>query len=146
MAEWRRAQAEFETSQATFMEEVNQPPQELIFENEVGELAISMAEFPKTRVELCMEETKANVQFKSIPLKSLEETITLKATSHTQSEIKREQNPQRKEFRIEELVAQYMKKEQQRSFPSNLDEKPKKEDVEHKEAITLMWSTRSLKE
>ena len=30
-----------------------------------------------------------------------------------------------------------MKKEQQRSFPTNLDEKPEKEDVEHKEAITL---------
>ena len=34
MAEWRKAQAEFETSQANFMEEVNQPPlEELIFEN-----------------------------------------------------------------------------------------------------------------
>ena len=37
-------------------------------------------------------------------------------------------------------MAQYMKKEQQRSFPSNLDEKLEKEDVEHKEAITLMSS------
>ena len=45
------------------MEEVNQPPQELIFENEGDELAISMAKLPKTRVELCMEEIKANVQF-----------------------------------------------------------------------------------
>ena len=27
MAEWRRFQAEFETSQANFIEEVNQPPQ-----------------------------------------------------------------------------------------------------------------------
>ena len=71
------------------MEEVNQPLQEeLIFENEVDELAISMVELAKTRVELCMEETKANVQFQSIQLKSLEETRTLKATSHTQSEIK----------------------------------------------------------
>ena len=86
MAEWRRAQDEFETSQDNFMEEVNQPPQEeLIFENEVDELAISMAKLAKTRVELCMEETKANVQFQSIPLKRLEETITPKATSHTQS-------------------------------------------------------------
>ena len=34
MAEWRRFQAEFETSQANFMEEVNQPPQKkLTFEN-----------------------------------------------------------------------------------------------------------------
>ena len=44
------------------MEEMNQPPQEeLIFENEVDELAISMAELAKTRAELCMEETNANV-------------------------------------------------------------------------------------
>ena len=94
------AQDEFETSQANIMGEVNQPPQEeLIFENEVDELAISIAELAKTRAELCMEETKANVQFQSIPLKSLEETITPKTTSHTQSVIKIEQHPQRKEYR-----------------------------------------------
>ena len=136
-AEWRRFQAEFEPFQANFMEEVNQPPQEeLIFENEVDELAISMAELAKARAELCMEETKANIQFQSKTLKSLEETITPKATSHTQSEIKIEQRPQRKELSMEELMAQYMK-EQQRSFPTNLDEKSEKEYVDHKEDITL---------
>ena len=135
---WRRFQLECETFQANFMEEVNQPPQEeLIFENEVDELSISMVELAKNRAELCMEEIKASVQFQSIPLKSLEETITPKATSHTQSEIKIEQHPQRKELSIEELMAQYMKKEQQRSFPTNLDEKPEKEDVKHKVDITL---------
>ena len=96
-----------------------------------------MAKLAKTRAELCMEKTKANVQFQSIPLKSLEETITPKATSHTQFEIMIEQHPQRKELNIEELMVQYMKKEQERSFLTNLDEKPKKEDVEHKEDITL---------
>ena len=76
MAEWRRFQVEFETSQSNFMEEVNQPPQEeLIFENEVDEQAISMAKLTKTGVELCMEETKINIQFQSIKLKILEETI-----------------------------------------------------------------------
>ena len=125
MVELRRAQAGFETSQTNFMEKVNQPPLEkLIFKNEVDELAISMPELVKTRAELCMEETKANVQCQSIPLKRLEETITPKATSHPLSKIKIEQ--QRKELSIEEL---YMKKEQQRSFPTNLDEKLEKEDV-----------------
>ena len=99
-----------------------------------------MAELAKTRAELCMEETKVNVQFQSIPLKSLKETITPKATSHTQFEIKIEQHPQRKKLSIEELIAQYMKKKQQRSFPTNLDEKSEKEDVEHKEDITLKSS------
>ena len=55
-----------------------------------------MVELAKARVELCMEETKANVQFQSIPLMSLEKRITPKATSHTQSEIKIEQHHQRK--------------------------------------------------
>ena len=120
------------------MKEMNQPPQEeLIFENKLDELVISMAELAKARAKLCMEETKANVQFRSMPLKSLEETIAPKATSHIQSEIKIEQHPQRKKLSIEELMAQYMKKEQQKSFPTNLDEKPEKEDVEHKEDITL---------
>ena len=38
---------------------------------------------------------------------------------------------------IEKLMAQHMKKEQQRSFPSILEVKPEKEDVDNKEAITL---------
>ena len=83
MVEWIRAQAEFTTSQAQFMEEVNQPLQEeLILENEVEELAISMAELAKSRTKLFMEERKAIVQFQSIPLKSLEETMTPKAVFH----------------------------------------------------------------
>ena len=49
MVEWRRFQAEFETSQANFMAEMNQPPQEeLIFENEIDKLAISMAKLAKS--------------------------------------------------------------------------------------------------
>ena len=70
MTEWRRFQAEFETSQSNFIEEVNQPPQEeLIFENKVNELAISMAKLSKSQAELVtsqaefVEETKAKVQF-----------------------------------------------------------------------------------
>ena len=138
MAELKRAHDEPAISQDQFMKEMNQLLQEeLIMENEVDELAISMAELAKTKAELCMEETKANVQFQSIPLKNLEETITPKATSHTQSEIMIEQHPQRKELSIKELMVQYMKKEQERSFLANLDEKLEKEDVEHKEDITL---------
>ena len=77
LAEWGRFQVEFETSQVNFMENMNQPPQEeLIFENEVDKLVISMAELAKSRAELVtcqakfLEETKAKVQFHSIPLKS----------------------------------------------------------------------------
>ena len=71
------------------MEEVNQPPQEeLILENEVDEQVISMAELAKSRIELFVGETNANVQFQSIPLKSLEKKMIPKATSHAQLEIK----------------------------------------------------------
>ena len=111
MAEWRRFQAEFETSQSNFMEEMNQPPQEeLIFENEVAELAISMVELAKSRAELVssqvefLEETKAKVQFQSIPLKSSEETMTPRAISDIQFELKIEQHPNMKETSIEELM------------------------------------------
>ena len=135
MAKWRWAQGEFATSQAQFMEEVNQPPQEeLILENEVDELVISMAELAKSRTELLMEETKVNVQFQRIPLKSLEETMTPKAICNTQSDVKIEQRPHMREMSIGEILAQQMNKEkkmpkmsskgQQRSLPAILEVSP----------------------
>ena len=63
--------------------------------------------------------------------------MTLRSISHTQSELKIEQHPNVKEMSIEELMAQHMKEEQQRSFPSILKVKPEKEKVDNKEAITL---------
>ena len=100
-------------------------------------LAISMVELAKSRTELFMEETRANIQFQSIPLKSLEETITPKAISHAQSELEIEQYPNVKEMSIEKLMAQDKKEEQQRSFPSILKVKSEKQDVDNKEVITL---------
>ena len=64
------------------------------------------AKLAKSRNELFMEETKANVQFQSLPLKSLEETMTPQATSHTQAVIEIEQPPDMKDMSIEELMAQ----------------------------------------
>ena len=85
-----------------------------------------------------MEETKENIQFQFIPLKSLEETMTPKATSHTQAMTKIEQPPHMKDMNIEELMAQHMNKEQKRSLSNILEVKPEKEKVDNKEAITLM--------
>ena len=84
-----------------------------------------------------LEETKAKVEFRSIPLKSLEEIMTPRSISHTQSKLKIEQHPNTKEMSIEELNAQHMKEKQQRSFPSILEVKSKKEDVDNKKDITL---------
>ena len=70
-----------------------------------------MAKFPKSRTELYMEETKANVQFQSIPLRSLEETMTPKAISNTKYDIKIEQHPHWKEMSIRELMVHQMNEE-----------------------------------
>ena len=51
------------------------------------ELAKSQAELVTSQVEF-LGETKAKVQFQFIPLKSLEKTMTPRAISHTQSELK----------------------------------------------------------
>ena len=120
MAKWRRAQAEFATSQTPFIEEVNQPPQEeSIFENGMDVLAISRVNLAKSRPEFFLEETKANVHIQPIPLKSLEEAMTPKAISHTQSNMKIEQNPHRKEMSIRELMAQHMNEEKKRAKMSS---------------------------
>ena len=56
------------------MEKMNQPQQEEPnFENEVDELAISMAELAKCKTELFLEKTNVNVQFQFIPIKSMVE-------------------------------------------------------------------------
>ena len=88
-----------------------------------------MAVLAKSRIELFMEETKAHVQFQSIPIKSLEETMTPKAISYTQSDVKIEQHPHINEMSTGELMAQHMNeekkiakmscREQQRSFAYN---------------------------
>ena len=63
-----------------------------------------MDELVKSKAEI-MEETRANVQFQSMPLESLEETMLLKATSHIQSKNEIEQHPRMKELSVGELMA-----------------------------------------
>ena len=96
------------------------------------------AKLAKSITEVFMEETKANVQFQSIPFKRLEETMTPKATSHTRALTGIDQPLHMNDMSIEELMAQHMNKEQQRSLPNILEVKSDKEDVDNKEAITLM--------
>ena len=115
-------------------------------ENEVDELAISMVELAKSRTKLFMEETRVNVQFRSIPLKILEETMTLKVISHTQFDVKIEQHPHMKELSVGELMAHHMNEEkkiakmsverQQRSLATIL-KASSKEEMEYYEDITL---------
>ena len=95
------------------MEEVNQPLQELLFENEVDVPPISMVELAKSRTELFMEEVRAIIQFQSIPLKSSKETMNPKVISHTQSDVKIEQHPHMKESSIGELMDQHVNEEKE---------------------------------
>ena len=75
---------ELRKSQAQFMEEVNKPLQEESnSKSEVDELAITRAKLAKSRAELIMEKTMINVQIQPIPLKRLDEEMTLRATSCT---------------------------------------------------------------
>ena len=77
--------AELIRSQAQFMEKVNKPLQdESNSKSEVDELAITMAKLAKSKVELIMEMTRINVQIQPVPLKRLDEKMTLRATSCTQ--------------------------------------------------------------
>ena len=81
--------AELIRSQAQFMEKVNKPLQdESNSKSEVDELAITMAKLAKSKVELIMEMTRINVQIQPVPLKRLDEEMTLRATSCTQLGIK----------------------------------------------------------
>ena len=93
------------------MEEVHAPSQEESnFKSKVDELAITMAKLAKCRVELFMEERMTNVQTHPIPLESLEEKKTPRATSYTQLEIELQQPLLEKGMSIQELMAKHMKK------------------------------------
>ena len=74
----------------------------------MDELAIIRAKLTLSKAEFFMEETKFNAQFQPIPLKSLEEDMTLMVTSCTQSTIERKQPLQEKGTKIQQLVAKYM--------------------------------------
>ena len=117
-AESKISMADIDNSQVGFprfhdQNEMSPPPQEKMtnLEATMVEWRRIQAELAKSRTEVFMEETNANVQFQSIPLKSLEETMTPKAASHTQAVIEIEQPTRMKDMSIEEIMAQHMNEE-----------------------------------
>ena len=64
--------------------------------------------------------------------------MTRKDTSHTQAVTKIEQPPHMKDVSIKKLMDQHVNEEQQRSLPNILEMKLEKEDVDNKEASSLM--------
>ena len=145
MAELERVCAEKESPRVPFMREVNTPPQEeSIDEREVDELAITRAKLTFSRAEFLMEETKFNAQTQPIPLKSFEEEMTPMVTSCTQLPFEKEQHKQEESMSIQELVAKYMKEQenvamsfegQHESLPSNLEVSKYEEKLSYNEEI-----------
>ena len=109
------------------------------FERVYAECAMSLVQF--------MELTMANVQIQPTPFKSLKEEMALMATSYTQLTFKKEQPKQKESTSIQELVAKYMKEQenmatmslegQRESLPSTLEVNKEEENLSYNEEITL---------
>ena len=95
--------------------EISQPPDERMTKLEVAmaELKRAHAESPPSQVQ-SMELTRANVQIQPTPFKSLKEEMTPMATSSTQLTFEKEQPKEDASMSIEELVAKYMKEQDNR--------------------------------
>ena len=93
-----------------------------------------------------MELTRANVQILPIPFKRLKEKMALMATSCTQLTFEKERPKQEESVSIQELVAKYMKEQenmatmsfegQHESLPSTLGVNIEEENLNYNEAIT----------
>ena len=111
--------------------EKSQPPQE-----SMTKLGAKMAELERVRAECAtsqvqfLELTRTNVQIQPTPFKSVKDEMAPMTTSCTQLTFEKEQLKQEESMSIQELVAKYMKeqenmvlmslKEQQDQLPSTL--------------------------
>ena len=115
-----RSMAEMDHSQVglpRFLDpnEISQPPDERMTKLEVAmaELKRAHAESPPSQVQF-MELTRANVKIQPTPFKSLKEEMTPMATSGTQLTFEKEQPKEDTSMGIEELVAKYIKEQDNR--------------------------------
>ena len=127
--------------------EIRHPPQERMtkLEATMTELKRVHAECAATQVQF-MELTRANVQIQIAPFQSLKEDMAPKATSYTQPGFEKEQPKEEDSMSIEELVAKYMKEQenmatisfegQHESLPSTLGVNIEKENLSYNEEIT----------
>ena len=151
--EFSRSMAEMDHSQVglpRFLDpnEISQSPQERMTKLEavMAELKRVHAECTTSQVQF-MELTRTNVQIQPAPFQSLKEEMAPKATSYTQLGFKKEQPKEEESMSIEELVAKYMKEQenmatmsfegQHESSPSTLGVNIKEENLRYNEEITL---------
>ena len=150
--EFSRSMAEMDHSQVglpRFLDpnEISQPPQERMtkLEAAMAELKRVHAECATSQVQF-MELTRANVQIQPAPFQSLKEEMAPKATFYTQLGFEKEQPKEEKSMSIEELVAKYMKEQenmaamsfegQHKSSPSTLGVNIEEENLRYNEKIT----------
>ena len=150
--EFSRSMAEMDHSQVglpRFLDpnEISQPPHERMTKLEVAmvELKSVHAECTTSQVQF-MELTRANVQIQPAPFQSLKEEMAPKATSYTQLGFEKEQHKEEESMSIEELVAKYMKEQenmatmsfegQHESSPSTLRVNIEQENLRYNEEIT----------
>ena len=127
--------------------EISQPPHERMtkLEATMAKLKRVHAECATSQVQF-MELTRANVQIQPAPFQSLKEEIAPKATSYTQLGFEKEQPKEEESMSIEELVAKYMKEQenmatmsfegQHESSPSTLGVNIEEENLSDNEEIT----------
>ena len=117
-AEFRRSRAKMDYYQVGLprfldQKEKSQPPQERMtkLEATMAELERVHAECATSQIQF-MELTRANVQIQPTPFKSMKEEMAPMATSCTQLTFKKEQPKQEESMSIQELVAKYMKEQE----------------------------------
>ena len=113
-----RSMAEMDHSQVRLprlldTNEISQPPHERMtkLEAAMDELKRVHAECTTSQVQF-MELTRADVQIQPAPFQSLKKEMTPKATSYTQLGFEKEQPKEEESMSIEELVATYMKEQE----------------------------------
>ena len=122
--------------------EKSQPPQK-----RMTKLEETMAELERVHVECAtsqvqfMELTKDNVQIQPMPFKSMKEEMAPLATSCTQLIFEKEQPKQEDSMSIQELVAKYMKEQENmdtmsfegqcESLPSTLEVNKEEENLSY---------------
>ena len=127
--------------------EESQPPLERMtkFEATVAELERVLAECSRSKNKF-MELTRTNVQIHPTLFKSVKEEIASMATSCTQLTFEKEQPKQEERMSIQELVAKYMKEQenmaemsfegQRESLPSTLKVNKEEESLSYNEEIS----------
>ena len=150
--EFSRSLAEMDHSQVglpRFLDpnEISQPPQERMTKLEAAMVKLKRvhAECTISQVQF-MELTRANVQIQPAPFQSLKEEMAPKATSYTQLRFGKEQPKEEESMSIEELVAKYMKEQenmatmsfkgQHESSPSTLGVNIEEENLRYNEEIS----------